>query len=81
MRKLYEPKKAKMVIKQKTYYGDVISVEKHNIIVNKNNEATRGIMEPRVIDPRQSTKHRVTTSLRKNAFIFSRDEKITINRK
>lgn len=81
MRKLYEPRKAKMVVKQKTHFGDVISVEKHDIIINKNNEVTRGVTEPKVIDQRQLTEHRVTTSLRKTAFIFSRDEKITINRK
>ena len=81
MRKLYEPKKAKLIIKQKTHYGDIISVEKHDIIIDKNNEATRGITEKKCIDPRQLNAYRIKTGQRKTAYIFSREEKVTINRK
>lgn len=81
MRKIYEPKKAKIIIKQKTHFGDVVSVEQHNIMINKNNEATRGVTEKKIIDHRQSTDYRVKTGVRKNSYIFSREERVTINRK
>lgn len=81
MRKLYEPKKAKLVVKQKTHFGDIISIEKYDIVINKHNDVTRGVTELRQPDPRQSFEYRAKSSLRKTAYIFSRDEKSAINRK